>query len=323
MGSPWLEIRSNAPGLPGPILLEHQNPYTTLPDRHGIILVLGSASSKRQFLMEVSSIRRQPGIFLERLGETTFVADCTLHEQRMLRVRGGPSAENITPFCLSRVNLPSDPASLPWKMYAQLLSPFSTVVLLFADDFGGLQEVADMLATMWICASRKPTVRPPPRLVLASHQMCSPKQFEDLLITEILRRLRLTSSARLTRLEASQACRSCFDEVFVIALSPELSLSDWLVDQSMAVVNARRAVRHTFTGAQFRLIFRAALHQFVNGEPFCLLREYIKLPDTFEEHLSEFCQAAASQKLSPAAVIASRFASRFIQEGAPRENAKP
>lgn len=288
----WLEIKSNGHGLPGPILEERQI-RSWLPDHPQIIAVIGERQSQELYLNRRTNDVASPRILLDRLeGTNTFVADCTMHRHvKALRVMGGPTPPDIAHHSLSKVQIPSN-TTVAWKMYAQLLLPFSTAVILFADDFGGLEDSARCLAT-WICLSSSSEIRPAPRLIVASQQSCSPKVFQGMLMQHTLRQLNeLSPEGCVTLRDAVKRCQLFFDDIYLTRLSPGCRVTDWLVKQSQEVSDARRKTRHSFTSCHFQNLFQEAIRQFLDNGHFSLLHTHYKLPPSSEFHLREMCELA-------------------------------
>lgn len=308
MGLTWLEIKSNGHGLPGPILEERQvRPW--LPDHAQIIASIGERQSQELYLNRRTKDVTSPCIQLDRLeGTDAFVADCTMHRQiEAPRVRGGPAPPEIARYCLSKVNIPSN-TSMAWKLYAQLVLPFSTAVILFADDFGGLENSAGCLAT-WICLSSSSEIRPAPRLIVASQQKDSPKVFQGMLIQHTLRQLNaLSPEGRITIWDAVKRCQACFDDIFLTRLSPECRITDWLVQQSQEVSDIRQKTRHSFTSSHFQNLFQEAIRHFLDNSHFSFLTTSYELPPSSESHLREICELATFHAKDAALLTASSLA---------------
>lgn len=316
----WLEIKSNAQGLPGPILEERQlRPW--LPDHPQIIALVGERQSQELYLNHSSDGAESPRIVLERLeGTNTFVADCTMHRHvKALRVLGGPAPQDIAQHSLSKVRIPPN-TTMAWKLYAQLLLPFSTAVVLFADDFGGLEDSARCLAT-WICSSSNSGISPAPRLFVASRQNCSSKVFQSMLIRHTLGQLNAISpEGAITSSDAVERCQKCFDGIFLTRLSPGCKVTDWLVKQSQEVSNTRRKTRHSFNSDHFQNLFQEAVRQFLNNGNFSLLHTYYKLPPSSESHLRETCELAALHLKDAVPLAASSLAQHCLPgQNKPRE----
>lgn len=308
MSLTWLEIKSNGQGLPGPILEERQI-RSFLPDHAQIIAVIGERKSQELYLNRRTNDVASPRILLDRLeGTNTFVADCTMHRHvKTLRVMGGPAPPGIAHYSLSKVRIPSN-ATMAWKLYGQLLLPFSTAVILFADDFGALENSARHLATC-ICLSSTSEIRPAPRLIVASQQSCSPKVFQGMLIQHILGQLNAISpEARITLSEAVKRCQLCFDDIYLTHLSPGCKVTDWLVKQSQEVSVTRRKTKHSFTSSHFQSLFQEAIRQFLDNGHFSLLHTYYKLPPSSESHLREMCELATRDLKDAVRLTASSLA---------------
>jgi hypothetical protein len=240
------------------------------------------------------------------------VADCTMHRHvKALRVKGGPAPPDIAHYSLSKVQTPPN-TTMAWKLYAQLLLPFSTAVVLFADDFGGLENSAECLAT-WICLSSNSGIRPAPRLFVVSQQNCSSKVFQSILIQRILGQLNaLSPESGITLSDAVKRCQLCFDGIYLTRLSPGCKVTDWLVKQSQEVSDTRRKTRHSFTSSHFQNLFEEAIRQFLDNGDFSLLHMYYKLPPSSESHLREMCELATLHLKDAVLLTASSLAQHCL-----------
>lgn len=89
----------------------------------------------------------------ETIGEPdpVFYADCELHNPAIPIVIATEQSGDITSRPLS-FSKDFDSRFLAYQVYSKLLSPFSTVICLFADDLGDLPGVVEILAA-WLTSS--------------------------------------------------------------------------------------------------------------------------------------------------------------------------
>ena len=153
--SQLLQLRSNAPGMPGPYLLENIAPYQVFDSlgRFNSILAIGGQSKARHLEISFSQtdgVERRNAVTLDQVGDDLILFDCELHSQpdtTILRVTQEPQcgSTNLHPL----KSAPRRVAEIAWGIYSGLLSPFSDVVLIFVSDVGGLSPVIDFL-TVWL-----------------------------------------------------------------------------------------------------------------------------------------------------------------------------
>ena len=152
---PWLLLRRNADGLPGAFLQEHIDAYgcfnriakcsDSRPRGLGVI-----GGWLKRHVMGRERYTRDAEHRSVALGSTgsTVVFDCELHllQGMIPRVHAGPSKGNV-------VHHPTSPslstAHLAYLIYCDVLSQFCDSIVIFVPDFGGLQEVINMLC-LWV-----------------------------------------------------------------------------------------------------------------------------------------------------------------------------
>lgn len=167
---PWLELRSGAPGLDGPFLLEHPIAYQVLDEqteRPDVFLAIGS-KIKRRFLRRLRSgpSIKHNGVTLEELLSSTVLLDCELQDASLPRIKAGPHIESclqhhLSTATISDISSSQDIAKCVFEFLWQALIPFTSTVLLFLDDVGGMIQLSEILAT-W---STQPT-QCEPRIVI-------------------------------------------------------------------------------------------------------------------------------------------------------------
>lgn len=319
MRSVWLEMRSNADGLPGPVLEVND---TQMPDNTSIVLVIGNPSarllnSEGEFASIDASLELDKHrVVLHSLRPDLYMASAGLHYSGSVsRILGGPQPNGLTRICLSQVHVSQSfaPLTMAWKLYAQVISPFCSVVTLFADEFGGLDYTAELVAK-WICMMNQSSIRPPPCLIIASSRPSSAKKFQNMLFAGILRHLRLQSVVGgITYAQVLERCRSCFNGYYIFDLSSECSLLAFMIEQSDTIAPSRLHARHAFSAEQFEKFSRQALYQFSENKSFSLLESSHGLSGTAYLHLQEVCQIADKQKKDASKMVASSLANHWLQ----------
>jgi hypothetical protein len=179
----WINLRAGAAGLDGPFLQEFNYPYAFLhmlerpaEDRPQMIMLVGDSykrtSSKnifgKHFKILSNDIKHEVHLRVLHEKPTTLVADCELHLlPRMETVLGGPLPGHLRRSLVKGFSQALDPIVLATRVYAQLLAPLSTLICIFADDFGGMNAVAEFLAG-WLVGLAEPPDIPGarPRMVI-------------------------------------------------------------------------------------------------------------------------------------------------------------
>lgn len=157
MACHFLQLRSSAPGLPGPYLLENHAVYQYLHElgalEPNLIMAIGG-SLKRRWLADHLNLatkykEHEYSIAFACLQGSAFLLDCELHlqtQQALPRMKAGtPMAERMA-LLNSATRQTQDIAS---QLYSNMLSHFSGMVLLFVPDFGGISQVINFLCA-WV-----------------------------------------------------------------------------------------------------------------------------------------------------------------------------
>lgn len=170
----WLELRSNAPGLEGPYLQEYNAPYQHLNqigDRVPQLVVVVGGCRKRQRLHAefpatpsndeaVGTICLRPMV----VGGVIMLADCELHLRHELpRIHGDPCPGQHTLHQLHGTF--SSTTLTAYRLYCDILAPFSRVVVLFVADFCGLTQTLDFLV-FWLRQAMQEPCRATARVLL-------------------------------------------------------------------------------------------------------------------------------------------------------------
>lgn len=143
-----LALRSGAPGLPGPYLEEHLEPYA-LFDRIGektprILMFIGTTSDVQEVGYGAAS--RDKGqertVALRQFDSETLCFECMLHHTTSIpRIKGGYELGSS----LHHLMASSDITRMSWAIYSIVLSRFSDAVVIAVSDFGGFSSVIAFL----------------------------------------------------------------------------------------------------------------------------------------------------------------------------------
>jgi hypothetical protein len=177
MNSLWLQIRSNAPGLPGPFLQEYRNAYQVCYGAGQLAITIGASAGRSPIHNATPLVDdARYGIWLRRISYSTVIADCDLHlDINPDRVRAGPQPGHLSLHQLK--GLPThSPVHIAGRLYAEALFPISCVVVLSVDGLGGVAESARVLAH-WLNFSSLIDIQPPPRLLLSTSEDLTLQEF--------------------------------------------------------------------------------------------------------------------------------------------------
>lgn len=157
MACHFLQLRSSAPGLPGPYLLENHAVYQFLHDlgatKPYLIMAIGG-TSKRRWLADYAQLaikyeENEHSVAFSCLQDNVFLLDCELHlqaDQTLPRLKAGVSREESRALLTFAARQTRD---IAFTLYSNLLSYFSGMVLLFVPDFGGVSQVIEFLCA-WL-----------------------------------------------------------------------------------------------------------------------------------------------------------------------------
>lgn len=154
----FLQLRSSAPGLPGPYLLENLNAYRWFDNlgctKPSLILAIGGAV-KRQWLMQHAIVKtaydeEEHSVSLVPVEDDAFLLDCELHlqlDQHLPRLKAGLTRRGAQPLLLAHAARHTQ--EIAFALYCDVLSHFSNLILLFVPDFGGLPQLIEFLC-FWL-----------------------------------------------------------------------------------------------------------------------------------------------------------------------------
>ncbi|KAH8678517.1 hypothetical protein BX600DRAFT_493753 [Xylariales sp. PMI_506] len=270
----WLQMKSTAPGLPGPILEENKAAYCKLHLLSRMVLIFGCDILKQSHFDLTAPEVDAPGVFLhEDNCKKLYLADCRLHEiTRPKRLRARVSTPNITTHCLqtsSRSN-----RDISWSLYANILVPLSASVVVCVDGPGALAKNAKMMAD-WVC--RFPGMQgidPHPRLLVASRQNLSKNQLA-IFYDETLCRLRdLNPAQPPTFADAKNLFLSFFEGIYSLKLSSTGHALDQLSWHVNEIFTARQNYAPRFSAGQYEHLFNEASSYILTSSPIHVLKVF-------------------------------------------------
>jgi hypothetical protein len=169
----FLELYSNAPGLPGPILREVLAAYKVFDDmplrRPQIVATIGGWV-KRQYTTRNMLISTTPStghsMAFASLNTSTLLLDCELHDIPLPRLEPGFRTEGSNLHTLKTGHMSA--RELLCDIYSSVLALFSDTILIFVPDFGGVEQVRAFLCS-WMRNAIKRKFPRRSRLILVHH----------------------------------------------------------------------------------------------------------------------------------------------------------
>lgn len=327
--STWLDLRSGAPGLPGPYLQEFNAPYEQfdgIADHFPhVVVVIGGKSKSRRVANSLGMHQTQRDTVSLRLWKEhkVLLVDSELHlKSHLPRILAGPSPGYYTNHCLECA-VPS-PSLIATRLYSEVLLPFCTFAIVFVADFCGIDNTIDMLAT-WLrnAILRVPNSGIKPIRILLSldnHDSTAPtveaSWFQ--ILTTLLRQLRIAESANPYTFSS---LRKAIPHYMHLDILPELSNHDFaqaLLDKldSAAMYSARHlefllkaAIRH----------FAAHMNDTSGFDPIVASRASIALPLGWQDRVLDFVGSTEHTDLPQTALIASALMLNAFPPGMHRE----
>ncbi|WQF89388.1 Putative Zinc finger, RING-type [Colletotrichum destructivum] len=300
----WINIQANAPGLPGVLLEENSLTYSTTTKVPQLLMVVGNFQKQiylRRTFSKTLRYRPEGHIDFIHCSESMALVDCTLINA-LPKAQGGPVAAHVARYCLESIR--EAPPTAVQTVYSRLLYPFVSTLLFFADDFGGPEAAADVLA-IWVSTSQQATL--PPCLVVATNSTVAEKTFIAMVKSRMMQCTGLQAPSKPA--EAERMLKLHFAEIK-------------LTRPSDYVYRPRTTQQHRLTGLQLGQLFRLAINQLLLKEPFDLLvawRSLYPSPTQAGQHLTQVCAAAMGRGINPLGILSSSLATDPLIHHLPAE----
>ncbi|KAF4468234.1 Vitamin B6 biosynthesis [Fusarium albosuccineum] len=315
----FLELQSNAPGLPGPYLVENLAPYQILDGlgtmKPKTILAIGSRY-KREFLASsyfIENRQRDRSVGLARGSDGTLVFDCELHLQndsdkgmpRFQKKR--PWGGGLNEYVLQQAH--SHASRIAYNLYGEVLAPFSDVILVFVPDLG-LEQVIE-LCYRWFKSSIESNFPKSQRILFLHHSVPQAEDVHFRFLASFASMLRRSEAIKAYTIKDIQQILSetfCITNVGV--WSPTLIAE---IDRQLAdAVLQRSDCCLDFEAPLFKYLLQAAIrhHAEQPHSPFDVilaLRPQPLQPDGLRDALSDFVRSRPHISSLDIAVVASAF----------------
>lgn len=334
----WLDVRA---GLDELVLQEYHRPYAAFnafPNREEqqpqIITLIGQRAktlAMRKLKFSIGSqgsisgqvhLKADPGTV--DADSPVLFADCELHtSMKFDKVVARPPGDIIQRPLNWHKRVPQgvDPVTMANLVYAKLISPFSTVICLFVDDFGGINAVASTLANWLVVLSDRPSDLPmsahPRVLILKSWD--EPYEFDEKsatksFILELTKEIEKKTSQRagpinrkLSKAKIDHLLSQQFGNLRVLALpSPVTPTLGWawiksrILQDSHDVHTQRRSSLVAFSALHLKAFFHMAFDHFSNdiASPFSFIRAS-RTPNPVPQHLADHVGSFMKRIQSP------------------------
>ncbi|KZL67853.1 hypothetical protein CT0861_00869 [Colletotrichum tofieldiae] len=293
----WINVKTNAPGLPGLLLEENTLTYNPAQNIPQLLMVVG-ASRKRGFLRraypKVSWLETKGHFNFVECDKSTALLDCNLLAD-LPRAQGGPLPGHVIRHCLESVR--QTPTAALQVISARLFYPFASTLVFFADDFGGPEDAADILAN-WVTTSQQATI--PPHLFVITESTVPSKAFMAMVKSKMMCfTLRKAPESPSSPTEAERMLMRHFANVT-------------LISPSNYKYRPQTTQKHRLTGLHLGRLFDLAIHQLLQNEPFDLLKAWRSLyPSPIQAGLllTQICTEAMERGIDPLGVASSSLAS--------------
>ncbi|KZL88164.1 ring finger domain protein [Colletotrichum incanum] len=293
----WIKVKANAPGLPGVLLEENTHIYNLAQDVPEILMVVG-ASQKQLFLSKAypktSRLDADGHFNFFECDQSTAVLDCNLLAE-LPKAQGGPLPGHVIRHCLESVR--QTPTAILQAISARLFYPFASTLVFFADDFGGPENAADVLAN-WVTTSQQATI--PPHLFVITESTVPSKAFIAMVKSKMMCFThRKAPESPSSPTEAERMLMRHFANVT-------------LISPSNYKYRPQIKQKHRLNGLHLGRLFNLAIHQLLQNEPFDLLRAWRTLypsPIQAGRLLSQICTEAMDRGIDPLGIASSSLAS--------------
>jgi hypothetical protein len=317
-----IEIRQNAPGLPGAYILEHLGPYQQIDEmrlsRPSAVAAIGG-HLKRLFLTKSLGIwsYEHQSIALARV-DRCLVFDCELHqvdERFVPRLRGGPVAANLTHHHLKHA--PQSLLQLSQEIYKNVISNLSDVVLIFVPDFGGVANVVEFLRH-WVQHARlqaQEFLTFKQRILLIHERNPSKGEVYSLLVAAIAGELRISDPNKACTASITQTINSHV-QLTDLAMSDDVHKAMQLEVAKSFRERVRRSCN--FNAIHYKSLLQTAISKYVEDPSWkfdfisasrlvypvparleITISDYLRNGGTHEEYLKAVASALAADAFPP------------------------
>lgn len=318
----WLDFALRANDV---VLQECQLPYSAFrnlpfPEAQSpqIISLIGNQTknlvSKKSFGIQVCPGNK--GVLFQRFPEDhskspVMIADSNLHQLTALQA-SFPRCIMYQHSIRWHVDNPRtfDPMTLTRVVHTQLLLPISTVTCLFADDLGGLNGVASLLATWLTTLDRERSSACHYTKVLVFTSWANHASFDEPLATSgfrdsvhqqtnlLVRGLSQWETDSLSPTGFNTFLRERIGDLTVLALSE--SIKDRVLKESFDVHARRRSAKRTFSALHLeQFLHLGCQHLARSASPFCFIkaaRATNPVPEELVFHLGAFYKITPKKK---------------------------
>jgi hypothetical protein len=223
----------------------------------------------------------------------SFLIDCELHQCNIPpRIQAYPWPRNYTAHELKSV--PSEVSETAYRLYYQLLAPFSSTVALFVSDFGGLTEVVNFLVSWGRSAMTRPGwARSRVTLMFEEASVPTEKHVHFLVTTALLRKVHICEPTEpYTLSDMNKIIKSCYDISVLRAFPHKLSLQN-LMSTITETSITRQQLGFEFSAIHLSYLLHAAIIHFSSNlsAPFSVYhaaRINNPVPGSLREHVIDF-----------------------------------
>jgi hypothetical protein len=350
---PWIDLNASPNSL---FIDEYYHSYNAFhqlyfPDKQDpqMIMFIGNESKTKAIRRLEPSLNNQDNhkkIHLQLVPHNTktrspiLIADCELHNA-LLSEKTPSSFSGVEHHALhwhQKVPMKElDTKILAHLVYSKLISPFSTIICLFADDLGGTRAVADILASWLISLSNRSSDLPistyPRVLILKSdNRVPFNEERETLKFMKELAEETKARNGNLVHNSQGQFAEGRFNTLLkqqfgglrVLTLpkfiGPEEQLqyqkqenAEWnllkarILQGSQRIQDRRRKAQVAFSATHFKAFFHLACIQFAEDivTPFSFVkasRLANPIPQNFSFHIASFLTGVKQVLLEPFAI---------------------
>lgn len=311
MASDWLKVRA---GPRGPVLLENQAAYDTLPHTHQHQLILAVGGKEKTEFLDTACLRKAghaDGVRLHVLSPSLTAADCALHNMKRLdTLHAVPSARgSVAQHDLQTDLVPGDShhriARFAYDMYWRLLAPFASAILLFMSDLGGPLGVADVIGGWARQAMSRPMANRPCLLLVTGEASLTIPALQDVLVIKLSALLRTAEPYR-TRTQADvEKLFRAFGGIGLVV--PALATVTKHVTEACRL---QQRARLAFHDRHLAWLLRNGVAHYVRGphgpvDVQRLARRHRPPPANLADYIAEFVKVSHAAKIDHVEVIAS------------------